>query len=263
MKKYAYLILISFYLLGFSFAWSQEKPLPPATVITVAAASDLKFALTEIAASYEKNSGQKINLLFGSSGILSTQLLQNAPFDIFMSADESLVFKLADVGKTQDRGRLYAIGRIGLFIPKGSPLKADGMLKDLAAALRDGRLKQLAIANPEHAPYGQRARQALEHVNLWTTVEAKLVLGENVSQAAQFAMSGSAQAGIIAQSLVLSPTVADKGQFELIPESWHQPLNQRMVLLKTAPASAKQFYDYMASAYAKDVLTRYGFSLPK
>ena len=143
MKKYAYLILISFYLLGFSFAWSQEKPLPPATVITVAAASDLKFALTEIAASYEKNSGQKINLLFGSSGILSTQLLQNAPFDIFMSADESLVFKLADAGKTQDRGRLYAIGRIGLFIPKGSPLKADGMLKDLAAALRDGRLKQL------------------------------------------------------------------------------------------------------------------------
>ncbi len=262
MKKYAYLILISFYLLGFTFAWSQEKPSSPATVITVAAASDLKFALTEIAASYEKNSGQKINLLFGSSGILSTQLLQNAPFDIFMSADESLVLKLADAGKTQDRGRLYAIGRIGLFIPKGSSLKADGSLKDLAAALRDGRLKQLAIANPEHAPYGQRARQALEYVNLWTDVQAKLVLGENVSQAAQFAMSGSAQAGIIAQSLVLSPTVADKGQFELIPESWHQPLNQRMVLLKTAPASAKQFYDYMASAYAKDVLKRYGFGLP-
>jgi ABC-type molybdate transport system substrate-binding protein len=99
MKKYAYLMLISFYLLGFSFAWSQEKPSPPATVITVAAASDLKFALTEIAASYEKNSGQKINLLFGSTGSLSTQLLQNAPFDIFMSADESLVFKLADAGK--------------------------------------------------------------------------------------------------------------------------------------------------------------------
>jgi molybdate transport system substrate-binding protein len=262
MNKFIFQSLIGFYLLGFTLAWSQEKPSSPATVITVAAASDLKFALTEIAASYEKNSGQKINLLFGSSGILSTQLLQNAPFDIFMSADESLVFKLADAGKTQDRGRLYAIGRIGFFVPKGSPLKADGTLKDLAASLRDGRLKQLAIANPEHAPYGQRARQALEHVNLWANVQAKLVMGENVSQAAQFAISGSAQAGIIAQSLVLSPTVADKGQFELIPESWHQPLNQRMVLLKTAAASAKQFYDYMASAYAKDVLKRYGFGLP-
>jgi molybdate transport system substrate-binding protein len=99
-------------------------------------------------------------------------------------------------------------------------------------------------------------------VNLWTDIQAKLVMGENVSQAAQFAISGSAQAGIIAQSLVLSPTVADKGQFVLIPESWHQPLNQRMVLLKTAAAPAKQFYDYMASSYAKDILTRNGFSLP-
>ncbi|MSQ65997.1 MAG: molybdate ABC transporter substrate-binding protein [Limnohabitans sp.] len=263
MKKYAYQCLLGFFLSGFTFAWPQEKPRLPASVITVAAASDLKFALTEIAASYEKNSGQKINLLFGSSGTLTTQLLQNAPFDIFMSADEHLVFKLAVAGKTQDRGRLYAIGRIGLFVPNSSALKADGTFKDLAAALQDGRLKQLAIANPEHAPYGQRARQALEHANLWMAVQAKLVLGENVSQAAQFAISGSAQAGIIALSLVLSPTVADKGQFELIPESWHQPLNQRMVLLKAAPSSARQFYDYMASAYARDILARYGFSLPK
>jgi len=262
MHKFIIQSLIGFYLLGFTLAWSQEKPVSPASTVTVAAASDLKFALTEIAASYEKTSGQKINLVFGSSGTLSTQLLQNAPFDVFMSADESLVFKLADAGKTQDRGRLYAVGRIGLFVPKGSPLKADGTLKDLAAALQDGRLKQLAIANPEHAPYGHRAKQALEHVNLWTAVQAKLVLGENVSQAAQFAFAGAAQAGIIAQSLVLSPTLADKGQFELIPESWHQPLNQRMVLLKTAPVSAKQFYEYLASAHAKNILTSYGFSLP-
>ena len=262
MHKFIYQSLIGFYLLGFTLAWSQEKPVTPAAAVTVAAASDLKFALTEIAAAYEKNTRQKINLVFGSSGTLSTQLLQNAPFDLFMSADENLVFKLADAGKTQDRGRLYAVGRIGLFVPKGSPLKADGTLKDLAAALQDGRLKQLAIANPEHAPYGHRAKQALEHVNLWTAVQAKLVLGENVSQAAQFAFAGAAQAGIIAQSLVMSPALADKGQFELIPESWHHPLNQRMVLLKTAPVPAKQFYDYLASAQAKNILTRYGFSIP-
>ena len=240
-------------------AIAQEKNIQS---VKVAAASDLKFAMEELAAQYEKNTGQKITLVFGSSGQFATQLLQGLPMDVFLSADENLVFKLAEAGKTRDRGRVYALGRIGLFVPHSSPLKADGSLKDLAAAIQDGRLQKLAIANPEHAPYGERARQALQHAGLWTAVQSKLVLGENISQAAQFTLSGSAQAGIIAQSLALAPAMADKGRFELIDAKSHQALVQRMVMLKSASAAAQLFYDYLASPQAQAVLIRYGFVMP-
>jgi molybdate transport system substrate-binding protein len=130
-------------------------------VPTVAAASDLKFAVEELAARFEQASGQRLRLIFGSSGNFYSQLLQGAPFHLFMSADEDFVFRLAEAGKTVDRGRLYGVGRIGIMVPKGSALKADGELKDLAAALQDGRLKKFAIASPEHAPYGMRAKEAL------------------------------------------------------------------------------------------------------
>ena len=240
-------------------AMAQEKNIQ---TVKVAAASDLKFAMEELAAQYEKNTGQKITLVFGSSGQFATQLMQGLPMDVFLSADESLVFKLADAGKTLDKGKVYALGRIGLFVPHTSKLKADGSLKDLGAAIQDGRLQKLAIANPDHAPYGERAKQALQHAGLWSAVQSKLVLGENISQAAQFALSGSAQAGIIAQSLALAPAIADKGRFELIDSQAHQPLVQRMVMLKSASAAAQLFYDYLASPQAQTVLMRYGFVIP-
>lgn len=240
-------------------AQAQNKP---AGAITVAAASDLKFALEELAAQFEKNSGYSVTLLFGSSGQFTAQLLQGAPFDLFMSADESLVFKLHEAGKTKDRGRVYALGRIGLFVPHGSALKADGSLKDLSAALEDGRLQKFAIANPQHAPYGERAKQALRQAGLWDRLQKKLVMGENISQAAQFTVSGSAQAGIIAQSLALAPALADKGRFALIDSSLHDPLIQRMVLLKTATPATQLFYDFLGSKPAQTVLMRYGFTLP-
>jgi molybdate transport system substrate-binding protein len=234
----------------------------PAAAATVAAAADLKFALEEVAAQFERQSGQRLRLVFGSSGNFYAQILQGAPFHLFMSADEDFVFRLADAGKTLDRGRLYAHGRIGIIVPRGSPLKADGELKDLAAALRDGRLQKFAIAAPEHAPYGRRAKEALQHAGLWQTIEPRLVYGENIAQAAQFATSGATQGGIIAYSLARAPAVAALGDFALIPESWHQPLAQRMVLLRDAPASARAFYDYLSTPEARAVMTRYGFVLP-
>ena len=239
------------------------SPLQAQTVPTLAAASDLKFAIEEVAAHFKRDTGQDIKLVFGSSGNFTTQILQNAPFHLFMSADESFVYKLADAGKTEDRGRAYAVGRIGIMVPFGSPLKADGQFTDLAAALKDGRLQKFAIANPEHAPYGARAREALQHAGLWEAISAKLVLGENISQATQFATSGSAQGGIIAYSLALAPAVAKLGAFELIPESWHQPLRQRMVLLKGAPPAARDFYDYLLTPAAQEIMVRYGFAKPK
>lgn len=229
---------------------------------TVAAASDLKFAVEEVAARFEQETGHQLVLVFGSSGNFKTQILQGAPFHLFMSADEGFVYELADAGKTQDRGRAYAVGRIGIMTPPGSPLKADGELKDLAAALKDGRLKKFSIANPEHAPYGARAREALQHAGLWEGLQGKLVLGENISQTAQFATSGSTQGGIIALSLARAPAIAKLGAFQLIPESWHQPLRQRMVLLKGAPPEAKAFYTYISTPAAREIMERHGFAMP-
>lgn len=233
------------------------------TVPTVAAAADLKFAIEAVAARFKQDTGQSLRLVFGSSGNFKTQILQGAPFHLFMSADEHFVFELADAGKTEDRGRAYAVGRIGILVPPGSPLKADGELQDLAAALKDGRLRKFAIANPQHAPYGTRAQEALQHAVLWRDIQPHLVFGENVSQAAQFAVSGSTQGGIVAQSLALAPAVAKTGRFALIPEAWHQPLRQRMVLVKGAPPAARAFYDYLSTPAAQAIMVRYGFAIPQ
>ena len=233
------------------------------TVPTVAAASDLKFALEAVAVQFKQATGQSLRLVFGSSGHFKTQILQGAPFHLFMSADEQFVFELADAGKTEDRGRAYAVGRIGILVPPGSLLKPDGELQDLAAALKDGRLRKFAIANPQHAPYGTRAQEALRHAGLWSAIQPRLVYGENVSQTAQFAVSGSTQGGIVAQSLALAPAVAKTGRFALIPEAWHQPLRQRMVLVKGAPPAARAFYDHLSTPAAQAILVRYGFAMPK
>lgn len=247
----------------FSTQVVAQRSFQNTAIPTIAAASDLKFAIEDLAARFEKNTGQHLRLIFGSSGNFYSQIIQGAPFHLFMSADESFVFKLADADKTLDRGKLYAYGRIGLMIPKGSALKADGELRDLGAALKDGRLKKFAIASPEHAPYGMRAREALEHAGLWDQIKPKLVYGENVSQAAQFATSAATQGGIIAYSLALAPQVSRFGTFALIPLEWHKPLAQRMVLMRGAPEVARAFYHYLSTPEAQAVMVKYGFAMPE
>jgi molybdate transport system substrate-binding protein len=231
-------------------------------VPTIAAAADLSYALKEVADSFTKETGKEVKLAFGSSGNFTTQIRQGAPFELFLCADEEYVQALTKEGRTEGDGTLYAIGRIGLFAPIGSPLKVDGNLADLTVALKDGRVQKFAIANPEHAPYGRAARAALQHGGLWEAIEPKLVLGENVSQATQFATSGSAQGGIIPLSLAKAPAVAQAGTFAVIPETWHPALRQRMVLLKDAGETAHAFYDYIQKPAAREVLKRYGFVLP-
>ena len=229
---------------------------------TIAAASDLKFALDEIATTFQKQAGKSVRITYGSSGNFYQQIAQNAPFEIFMSADEDFIFKLADKNLTADRGALYATGRIVLFSPKNSTLKVDDQMADLRQALKDGRLRKFAIANPEHAPYGRAAMEALKRADIWSQIEPKLVLGENVSQAAQFALSGSTEGGIFAYSLALSPAFSNAGSYVLIPDSLHAPLRQRMVLTKKASDAAREFYAYMQSTTARDAFKRYGFVLP-
>jgi molybdate transport system substrate-binding protein len=231
-------------------------------VPVVAAAADLQFALTEVAEAFAKQTGRKVKLTFGSSGNLARQIQQGAPFQLFLSADEQFVFDLAAKGLTLDDGALYAIGRIVILAPHGSPLVADGDLAGLRAALANGTIKRFAIANPEHAPYGQRAEEALRRAGLWDALKDRLVLGENVSQAAQFATSGGAQGGIIAYSLALAPEVAKLGSFALIPQEWHEPLRQRMTLTKGAGETAQTFYGFMQEPSARGIMRRYGFLLP-
>jgi molybdate transport system substrate-binding protein len=239
-------------------AFGQENAKAPA----VAAASDLKFALEEVAQAFTKDTGARVELVFGSSGNLTRQLTDGAPFELFMSADEAFVFKLADAGLTKDRGALYAIGRLVLFAPHGSPLKVDENLNGLRALAASGDLKRFAIANPAHAPYGRAAEAVLRAKGLWDAVKPSLVLGENVSQAAQFATTGNAAGGIIAHSLAVAPSLRDAGTFVLLPDRDHPPLRQRMVLMKRAGPTAAKFYDYMQQPAARAILERYGFAMP-
>ncbi len=238
-------------------AVASAQPAP-----AIAAASDLKFALDEIAETFRKDTGQQLRISYGSSGNFARQIAQDAPFELFLSADESYVFQLAEQNHTPDRGLLYAIGRIVLFAPNGSPLKPDAQLTDLRAAASDGRIVRFAIANPEHAPYGRAAKQALQSAGLWDVLRPRLVMGENVSQSAQFAASGSAQGGIFAYSLVLAPAFGARGQYVLIPDKLHQPLRQRMVLTRKAGPTARVFYDYLQQSAARAVFKRHGFALP-
>lgn len=244
-----------------SLGWGPAAAQEEAPV--VAAASDLQFAVEEIAAAFEGETGMRVRLTMGSTGNFARQIREGAPFQIFMAADEQFIFDLARDGLARDEGDLYAIGRIVVKVPPGSTLAADGTLESLRAALADGRITRFAIANPDHAPYGRRAREALQHAGLWEDLQPFLVLGENVSQAAQFALSGNAEGGIIALSLALAPQLRDLGTAELIPEDYHEPLRQRMVLLNGAGPVAEAFYAYMKAPAAREIMEHYGFVLPE
>ncbi len=243
-------------LAGGRAAFAGEEP------PVVAAAADLQFALAEIADAFQSRTGLAVRTTFGSSGNFARQIRQGAPFELFLSADESYVLDLARDGLARDEGVLYALGRIVLIVPHGSPLEPDGALDDLAAAAADGRLGRFAIANPEHAPYGRRAEEALRHKGLWEAVAPKLVLGENVSQAAQFATSSNASGGLIAYSLAVSPQVSARGRFALVPAEWHSPLRQRMARVGRAGETATRFYRFLQEEPARAIFRTYGFSLP-
>ena len=236
-------------------AHAQETP-------NIAAATDLRVALTDVAAAFERDTKQKVTLTFGSSGNFFQQLKRGAPFQLFLSADEGYVTELAKTGKTEGDGVLYAIGRLALVAPNSSSLKLDAKLNGLRAAIGKGEVSRFAIANPDHAPYGEKAREALEHAGLWQPLKGKLIMGDNVSQAAQFATAGGAQGGMVSYSLVLDPEFSKRARYVLLPASFHRPLRQRMVLMKGANAIAQRFFTYIQQPAARRILVRYGFGLP-
>lgn len=229
----------------------------------VAAASSLRFALQVTAKAFTGETGLSVRLSYGSSGNFARQIRQGAPFELFLSADEDYAQDLASTGFTLDEGVLYALGRLMIVAPNGSPLHLDGELYGLREALGRGDIKRFAIANPEHAPYGRAAREALVHAGLWDAIKPKLVLGENASQAAQFIVSGSCEGGMIAGSLAVSPGVAGRGGFAVISAGMYRPLRQRMVLLKGAGSAAHAFYRYLQGPAARRIFVRHGFGEPQ
>ena len=230
----------------------------------IAAASDLQFALPEVAAEFEAQTGASVRLNFGSSGNLRRQIAQGAPFELYLSADENYVRALYEQGHTLDAGSLYATGRLVIMARAEDPASVvDGSLEALAARLAAGEIRRFAIANPEHAPYGVAARQALEAAGLWERIRPKLVYGENVAHAARLALSGDTQGGIVAHSLTRAPQIERRAIFELIAEERHEPLHQRMALIDGAGETARAFHDFMHSETAREILARYGFAVPE
>ena len=229
--------------------------------LTVAAASDLQSALPAIVVQFEKDTGQHVRTTFGSSGNFFTQIENGAPFDVFLSADIDYPRRLERSGRAE-RGTLYeyATGRLVLWTRTDSGIDVRRGLTILA----DARVRRIAIANPDHAPYGRAAVAALRHEGVYERVRGKFVLGENISQAAQFAQSGSADVGIVALSLALSSVLKSSGTYFEIPEAWHPAIEQAAVVLASSGQKtlARQFIEYLKRPEGVRILRSYGFAVP-
>jgi molybdate transport system substrate-binding protein len=237
-----------------------------ANQILVAAAADLNFAIKDIIAEFQQKTGHHVKLSLGSSGNFMMQISNGAPFELYFSADIGFPRKLEDAHLTVPATLFpYAIGRIVVWVPKDSPIN----VKELGMnALRDPSIKKIAIANPKHAPYGRAAVAALKHFDLYDKVEPKFVLGENISQTAQFVQSGNADIGIIALSLAVAPSMQGAGRYWEIPLTAYPRMEQGAVILETARKNGnfeavKQFADWVAAPVGRAVLKRYGFYMPE
>jgi molybdate transport system substrate-binding protein len=248
--KILLILLFSFVIQIENLAFSSEK-----MQINIAAASDMKFALEELKAKFEEtNPNTTVGLTMGSSGKFFEQITNGAPFDLFFSADIEFPKKLKAAGFGTDVTS-YAFGRIVVWTLKNKAIDI--------AELKNSIYKKIAIANPLHAPYGIRAIEALKISGIHDAVKDRLVLGENVSQAAQFVETGAADAGIVALSLVMAPNLKGKGSYTVISEKLHSPLEQGFILLRKENSAAVKFMNFMKTEKAKMILTKHGFTIPK
>jgi molybdate transport system substrate-binding protein len=234
-------------------AWAQEGPV-------IAAASDLTGALPVIAERFRRAGGGPVRLTFGSSGALTRQIEAGAPFEVFLCAEAGLVQRLAAAGRAEGPGRIYGRGRLVLFARNGSRVRPAGGAAELVQALQDGRLQRLAIANPEHAPYGRAAREALTALGVWPLAKPRLVLGDSAAQAARFALSGGADAGLLPLSLALGPELTRAGAHARFDPALYAPLVQTVVVLRNAGRPARAFFDVLATPQARAVLRDFGLA---
>lgn len=241
---------------------SQASGSAAAQELQVAAASDLQFVFQEVAARFQKETGHAVKLTFGSSGNFFSQIQNGAPFDIFFSADVDYPRKLEAAGLVEP-GTLspYASGRIALWVRTGSPIDIDQGVQ----ALADAGVRKIAIANPEHAPYGRAAVAALQHQKIYGKVRDRLVLGENISQAAQFVESSNADVGILALSLVTAPPLNAEGRYYEIPSSFYPAIDQAAVVLRSSKQKeiARQFLSFLKRPEIAEFMRNNGLSVPE
>jgi len=231
--------------------------------INVAAAADLSAALQEVVADFERRTGISVKLSFGASGALTQQIQNGAPFDVFFSADMDYPRQLIAGGQAEGATLYrYAVGRLVLWVPSDSPLDVEHKGMDV---LLDHSVKKISIANPQHAPYGRAAVATLKHYGLYEKLSDRLVLGENISQAAQFVESGNAQAGFVALAHASAPTMQGKGKYWIVPAEAYPALDQGVVALSRSPRKqdAEAFISYVKTAEVAAVLRRYGFIVPE
>lgn len=229
--------------------------------VNVAAASDLKFALEDLNAAFSRaHPDVDLQVTYGSSGNFYAQIANGAPFDVYFSADVSYPQQLVD-NRLADGSSLfiYAVGRIVVWVPKDSHIDVERLG---ITALEDPLVQKIAVANPDHAPYGRAAVAAMRSLGVYDAVKGKLVYGENISQTAQFVESRAADVGIIALALALSPALQESGKYWTIPANAHPQLDQAAVLVagaKNAP-TAREYLDYVQSAEGAEILQRFGFT---
>jgi molybdate transport system substrate-binding protein len=231
-----------------------------AQAITVAAAADLQFAMQDVAARFQKETGKTVKLIYGSSGNFFQQIQNGAPFDMFFSANLDYPKKLESAGLTVSGSYYqYARGKIVVWVPNESKLDLSSGLQ----VLMNPSIKKIAVANPQHAPYGQAAVAAMQNEDIYDKVKDKFVLGENISQTASFVVSGAADVGIVALSLALSPNMKDKGHFAEIPAAEYPPIEQACVILSSSKnkETAKQFLSFIKTAEVAGTLRTYGFDV--
>jgi molybdate transport system substrate-binding protein len=228
--------------------------------ITVAAAADLQFAMQDVAARYQKEVGKTVKVIYGSSGNFYQQIQNGAPFDVFFSANLDYAKKLEDAGLAEPGSFYpYAKGKIVIWVRNESKLDLNSGMK----VFLNPSVKKIAVANPLHAPYGQAAVAAMQKENIYDQVKDKFVLGENISQTASFVVSGSADVGVVALALALSPNMKDKGRYVEVPAGEYPPIEQACVVLASSKnkEAAKQFLLFVRTAAIGDVLRSYGFDV--
>jgi molybdate transport system substrate-binding protein len=226
--------------------------------IRVAAASDLTLAFEEVSQVFEREAGKKVSFSFGSTGLLARQIREGAPFDLFAAANVSFVDDVIRAGACDESSKaFYARGRIAIWSKSGGRARPPESLSELS----DRRFVRIAIANPEHAPYGAAAREALRRAGIWETLAPRMVYGENVRQALQFAESGNAEVAIVAYSLAI---VEKGGSFQLIEESRHQPIDQALVVCSRGSnrEGGRAFAQFLSGKAGRSIMKRYGFVLP-
>lgn len=255
------LTLIAIAAAGLIWQLALISQLCAAQEITVAAAADLQFAMQDVAAQFQKETGKTVKVIYGSSGNFFQQIQNGAPFDMFFSANLEYAKKL-EAGGLTDPGSYYpyAKGKIVIWVPNESKIGLSSGLQ----VLLNPAVKKIAVANPQHAPYGHAAVAAMQKENVYEEVKNKLVLGENISQTASFVVSGAADVGFVALSLALSPTMKDKGRYVEVPSGEYPPIEQACVILASSKNkdTARQFLSFIRTPAIGDVLKNYGFEVP-